>query len=97
MTEIRDPTTTIIISWLVSISSGISFDKRTVGNVYGELLDVVRALRDIGWREWADKIEKAAEAMRADWDGRPDDIITRLLDDLHSGMTAEWRELQGRA
>ena len=43
MTDERDPTSTIIMSWLLSISDGVAFDKRTVGNVYRELLDVAAA------------------------------------------------------
>jgi hypothetical protein len=92
MTDERDPTTTIIIRWLVSISDGVAFDKRRGGNVYEELLAVARAVRDIGRREWAEKIENAAEAMRPDWDGRPDDIITGLTNDLNADMRANWLE-----
>jgi hypothetical protein len=97
MTDERDPTTTIINKWLVSIWDGVVSDKRTVGDVHEELIDVARAVRDIGRDEWADKIETAAKAVRPDWDEGPDVIIDRLLDDLHADMAAEWREQRGRA
>ena len=51
---------------------------------------------DVGRHEWAEKIEKAAEAMRPDWDERPDVIIDRLSDDLHAEMRAEWRQRRRR-
>jgi hypothetical protein len=56
MTDDRDPTTTVIIAWLQSISDGVVWDERTTSDVNGELRDVAAAVRDIGRNEWADKI-----------------------------------------
>jgi hypothetical protein len=48
MTDDRDPTTTLIIAWLQSISDGVVWDERTSSDVNGELRDVAAAVREIG-------------------------------------------------
>jgi hypothetical protein len=84
MTDIRDPTDTIIIQWLVSIWTGVVYDKRRVGDVRLELLDVAYSVQDIGRHELADKIKAAVKEVRPE---APDVAIQKLLDDLGPGLS----------
>jgi hypothetical protein len=75
MADGRDPTETVLILWLVSISDGVAFDNRPVADVREELLDVAAAAREVGLTAWADRIEAAAKST----DDQGPDAIKKLI------------------